>query len=357
MLTALAGAVYLVCSFHRFSFVKKLGEKHRLLSWMLAAAMLGIICGSWLLFNVWSAAVVMIHLFIFWLACDIIAAVIRRITDKKTERNYQGTAALAVTAVYLGIGWFTAHNVVVTEYTVRTDKTVGDGLRVALIADSHLGVTLDRDNFSEQVERINSLEPDAVIIAGDYVDDDSVKTDMLGACEALSDVTARYGVYFAFGNHDKGYSLNSRDFTEDDLRKALTDNGVTILEDETCAIGDSFYITGRQDKSVEDRAPAEELVKELDSSRYNIVIDHQPNDYDAEAAAGADLVLSGHTHGGPLIPAGYIGLLMGANDQVYGNEKRGSTDFIVTSGISGWALPFKTGAVSEIVVVDIVSDK
>lgn len=357
MLVALAGAVYLLWGFHRFSFVKKLGEKHGFLSWLLAAALLGTICGGWLIFNIWSAAVVMIHLFIFWLVCDIIAAVIKRISGKTTERNYQGAAALAVTAAYLGIGWFVAHNVVVTEYTVHTDKAVGNGMRVVLIADSHLGVTLDGGKFAGQIERINSLGPDAVVIAGDYVDDDSVKADMLRACGALKDVKAQYGVYFAFGNHDKGYSPDSRDFSEDDLRKALADNGVAVLEDESRAVGDCFYITGRQDRSVEERASAEELVKELDSSRYNIVIDHQPNDYDAEAAAEIDLVLSGHTHGGPLIPAGYIGLLMGANDRVYGTEKRGSTDFIVTSGISGWALPFKTGTVSEIVVVDVVCDK
>ena len=41
-----------------------------------------------------------------------------------------------------------------------------------------------------------------------------------------------------------------------------------------------------------------ELFKEIDNSRYTIVLDHQPNDYDAEEAVGADMVLSGHTHGG-----------------------------------------------------------
>ena len=89
------------------------------------------------------------------------------------------------------------------------------------------------------------------------------------------------------------------------------------------------------------------------NSAYKIVIDHQPNDYDEEASCAADLVLSGHTHGGPLLPAGQIGLLIGANDALYGYEHRKDTDFIVTSGISGWALPFKTGAISEIVVIDI----
>ena len=75
---------------------------------------------------------------------------------------------------------------------------------------------------------------------------------------------------------------------------------------------------------------------------------------DSEAAAGADLVLSGHTHGGHVFPAGQIGMLMGANDCLYGTQRRGDTDFVVTSGISGWGIPFKTGAISEFVVIDII---
>ena len=89
------------------------------------------------------------------------------------------------------------------------------------------------------------------------------------------------------------------------------------------------------------------------SQRFTIVLDHQPNDYDAQAAAGADLVLSGHTHGGHIFPAGLIGLWIGANDATYGLSRRGDTTFIVTSSLSGWAIPFKTGAFSEFVVIDI----
>ena len=96
-----------------------------------------------------------------------------------------------------------------------------------------------------------------------------------------------------------------------------------------------------------------DLTAGLDKSKYMIVLDHQPNDYEAEAIEGSDLVLSGHTHGGHLFPAGQIGKLMGANDRVYGTERRGTTDFIVTSGISGWAIPFKTGTFSEFVIIDV----
>ena len=82
-----------------------------------------------------------------------------------------------------------------------------------------------------------------------------------------------------------------------------------------------------------------------------MVLDHQPNDYDAEAESGADLVLSGHTHGGQLIPVNlFISL---ANDKTYGMEKRGNTNFIVTSGISDWAIKFKTGCRSEFNVIDV----
>ena len=45
---------------------------------------------------------------------------------------------------------------------------------------------------------------------------------------------------------------------------------------------------------------------------------------------------------------------MGANDAIYGHKVINGTDFIVTSGISGWAIPFKTGTYSEFTVIDIV---
>ena len=66
-----------------------------------------------------------------------------------------------------------------------------------------------------------------------------------------------------------------------------------------------------------------------------------------------DLVLSGHTHGGQLIPINRVGELLGANDRTYGRETREGTEFIVTSGISDWALGFKTGTKSEIVMISI----
>jgi len=355
LLLSVGGAVYLIRGIHRFSFLQKLGEKHRWLSWAAAVFLLSL-TGLFGLINTWTLLVVLIHLFIFWLVCDIIATVYRKIRGRERVRNYAGAAALAFTAVYLGIGWYLAHHVVLKEYSFSSPKLSGENIRAVLVADAHIGITLDGADFEEQIDRISALAPDIVLIAGDFVDDDTDKADMTAACKALSKLSPRYGTYFSFGNHDKGY-YDYRGYTGDDVREQLIANGVKVLEDESVLIDDTFYVIGRQDKSEEQkggsRASMEELMKDTDRSKYSIVLDHQPNSYDEEAAAGADLVLSGHTHGGHLFPAGYIGLAFGANDRVYGTERRGSTDFLVTSGISGWAIPFRTGCTPEIVVIDL----
>ena len=101
------------------------------------------------------------------------------------------------------------------------------------------------------------------------------------------------------------------------------------------------------------RVSMAELITPLDKSKYMIVLDHQPADYENQERAGVDLVLSGHTHGGQLFPLNQVGKWIGVNDLIYGHERRGKTDFIVTSGISSWAIQFKTGTKSEFVVIDI----
>ena len=204
---------------------------------------------------------------------------------------------------------------------------------------------------------MQKLNPDVVLITGDFVDDDTSKEDMIKACKALGTLNTKYGVYFAFGNHDKGYyPPENRGYDGNDLINELEKNGVTVLQDESVLVDNRFYIVGRQDRSEVEkggtRSDMSTLVKNLDSSKYIIVMD-QPNDYNNELNANVDLVLSGHTHGGQLLPINKIGQWIGANDKTYGIEKRNNTNFIVTSGISDWAVKFKTGCKSEYVVVDI----
>ena len=181
---------------------------------------------------------------------------------------------------------------------------------------------------------------------------------MITSCKAMGELKTKYGVYYVFGNHDKGYyGEKYRGYSGDDLIAELEKNNVVVLQDESELLDDRFYIIGRQDRSEEqkggERADMETLVKDLDQSKFSIVIDHQPYDYDGEVKAQVDLVLSGHTHGGQLIPVNHVGEWTGENAKSYGYEKRNQTNFIVTSGISDWAIKFKTGCKSEYVVIDV----
>ncbi|WP_295088165.1 metallophosphoesterase [Ruminococcus sp.] len=353
LLMSIGGTIYLITRFHRFSFFEKLSEKHKLLSWLASLLPLGgIACLGFI--NFYSIIVVILHLIIFWMIADLIAFIFRKITKKERHHNIEGVCVILFTAIYLCIGWYNAHNVICTPYSLKTDKNInGEKLRIVGFADSHIGITLDGEAMSEEMQKIQAEAPDIVVIAGDFVDDDSNRSDMVKACEALGNLKTTYGVYFVSGNHDQGYMQGYRDFSIDDLYSELEKNNVTVLEDETVMVTDNFAIIGRKDKHDESRKAINELTKDIPSSVFTLVLDHQPNDYDNESAANVDLVYSGHTHGGHIWPSGYVGLWIGANDFVYGHTVRGNTNFIVTSGISGWAIPFKTFAASEYNVIDI----
>jgi len=347
----LLGAVYIIFRFHKLSFVQRIARKSHLLGWLACLLPLAV-SACFLAVNVYAAVIVFLHLIVVWLLSDAIGFVIKKLSRRTFRRYWAGAAALAFTAVYLGVGWFCAHHVFLTRYTFTTDK-LQQPLRVALVADSHLGITQNGKTFDREMQRLQQHHPDVLVLAGDFVDDDSSREDMLAACEALGRLELPYGVYFIYGNHDKGY-FHYRNFSTQELDDALARNGVVILEDASVLLDDRFYLIGRQDRTERGRADMSALTQSLDTAKYMILLDHQPNDYAAEAASGVDLVLSGHTHGGHIFPAGQIGLLMGANDRRYGTETRSGTTFVVTSGISGWAIPFKTGTFSETVLIDLV---
>ena len=382
----IAACLYLITRVRKFVWVDQLAKDRKWLSILISAltCVVFIVVLS-LAMGYINAIIVTIYMILFWLVCEFafwLAGKVKNRTkataDETTKNNtiknnaessvkpkkrkisYAGVAAIIITIVYMSWGWYQAHNVWQKDYTIQTDKVVGS-IKLALIADSHTGITFDGDGFAEHVKEIQGQNPDAVLIAGDFVDDDTSLIDMKKCCEALGTLDTKYGVYYVFGNHDKGYYASERrGFDGDDIIAELTKNGVTVLQDQSVLLGDSFYIIGRQDLSeVTDRggsrADIEDLVKALDDDKYQIVMDHQPADYANEKAAGVDLVLSGHTHGGQLLLIKLFQEItgMGGNDQIYGLEDLDGSDFLVTSGISDWAIKFKTGCRSEYVIIDI----
>lgn len=357
-LAAVLGNIYLVSRFARFSIVHRVAKGRKIVRCIIGVVLvLLLFSGTWAGFGAINAMLVIIHLMVIWLLCDGVNCIVKKRRKVSSNKYYAGAFALVLTAVYLIFGWYFAHHVWRTEYVLTTDKQVGS-LRIVLISDSHVGSTFHGEGFAGHINTIQSENPDIVVVAGDFIDDDTTKEDMIAACEALGTLQTTFGVYYAFGNHDKGYyGPEFRGYSGDDLIAELEKNHVVVLQDETVLLDDRFYLIGRQDRSAEygpgSRASMAELVSGLDPDKYSIVLDHQPSDYKAQTASGVDLVLSGHTHGGQLFPMNYMGSWTGIDDKTYGLEKRENTNFIVTSGISDWAIKFKTGCRSEYVVIDV----
>ncbi len=349
----IVGTIYLACAISRFGLIRKAAGGKKWPGRLIALGLLlaGFSLFAWLL-SVLDATVILLHVLFFFLVFGLVFRIVRKCTGKQTKIYWQGWLALLTAAVYLTVGYYQCVHVWKTEYSLSSDKPV-EPMRIALLADSHIGTAFDGEGFAALLDEIMLQEPDLILIPGDFVDDGTTRADLLAACRALGQTDTKYGVWFAYGNHDKGF-FNGRDFSAEELAQALEENHVHILEDETALVG-NLCIVGRRDASSGPRAELAALLEDVDPEKYIIVLDHEPTDYEREAATAGDLVVSGHTHGGQLIPLGTIGELFAGNDLTYGYENRNGTDFIVTSGVSDWAVHFKTGTRSEYVIIHVTS--
>ena len=339
--------LFIMKSIQKLNIFQKINNKF--LVWLISFIPLLLI---FIILGFINGIVVVFHLFIFLLISNLIMIIISKVNKRKTNDTVSVILGVFLAVVYLVIGAYNCFDISRTNYEIQTNKDIGSSsFRIIQISDTHMGTTFDGNGFKKEIEKISKIDSDIVVITGDFVDDDTTKEDMITSCEALSLLKPKYGIYYVYGNHDKGY-YNSRNFSSSDLEIELGKNGVNVLKDEVVKINNNIYLIGRNDKSFE-RKSIEELTSDIDKSKYIIDLNHQPNDYENEKN-NVDLVLSGHSHGGQLIPLGYVGKLLKSNDEFYGLHKRGNTSFIVNSGMSNWALFFKTGTHSEYTVIDIV---
>lgn len=254
----------------------------------------------------------------------------------------------------LGYGYLNMRQIVKTEYTVVSDK-LSDGYRIVLITDTHYGTIQDRAILQAAVQEIDALAPDIVLLGGDIVEEETSKEDMEEAFRVLGSLKSTYGIYYIYGNHDRQPYTSAPAYTDGELAEAITANEIVILNDRIVDIGQDLVLAGREDAGRrQGRLSSEELLKGADRSRFLIVADHQPLEAEENAAQGADLELSGHTHAGQLLPIGHINTLHGMRN--YGLSQEGGCTVIVSSGAAGWGFPIRTQGRCEYVVISLRPD-
>ncbi|MBQ8289206.1 MAG: metallophosphoesterase [Clostridia bacterium] len=315
--------------------------------------------------------IVLLHIFLLAALMHPINFAMRKLFSKRSEKvcsvwkKIYGSGAIPIllTAVILVGGYFNLHNVVQTNYTIRTEKNIRDeGYRIALLADIHYGVSLDYDELLAKCEEINAADPDIVILCGDVIDGSTTGDQMREVYRALGTLESEFGTYYVHGNHDRPFSYDDYTYSTDDLLNTIKENGITIIDDRVVQITEDFVLVGREDRSSDrfgngGRASLDELFASVDTSDFVLTLDHQPNQYAENGKIGTDLLLSGHTHGGQLFPINWIQELIPFNDGVHGRyEIDADTTAIVTSGFAGWNYPVKTAAPAEYVIIDVIGE-
>lgn len=271
-----------------------------------------------------------------------------------------GIIPLAATCALMLFGYINMNNVVYTGCTVYTDKSIrAEGYSVALIADVHFGVSVDKDGLLRICDEVSAKKPDIVVLCGDIVDENTTKQGMRDVFSALGGIESEFGVFYVYGNHDRQLYTDDKSYTQNELADAITANGIRILRDEAYSVNDEFVIIGREDRSYAavggERASIEKLISGVDKNKFILTLDHQPTEYEENGKAGTDLLLSGHTHGGQIFPLDLVFELFNMNDALYGYTRiDGDTQAFVTSGLAGWGYPVKTVGKAEYAVIDIL---
>ncbi len=225
-------------------------------------------------------------------------------------------------------------------------------LRIVQLTDVHLSVLNGAPLFEEIVARVNSLEPDLVVITGDLVD--GSVSSLADAAAPILKLKSKLGTYFVLGNHE--YYSGSESWISH-----LDAMGIHILRNDSVTLshnGEPFELIGVDDWAGGRRTGHFSDLKKAMANHQagvpTILLSHQPQIVDEAAEAGIDVVLAGHTHAGQFWPWSIVvGLVMPYVQGLHHHLDR--TWIYVSAGTMGWGPPFRLGSEREITLVELGS--
>lgn len=212
-----------------------------------------------------------------------------------------------------------------------------DNFKIVFVSDIHHGPYFSRSRVKQLVNRINDIEPDLILLGGDYV---HRHPRYIKSCfEELARLQADYGVWGVLGNHDhwegKQLSLACMDSAEIEV---LDNAGFWIVKND-----DSIRLGGVGDMW-EDQQDLTEVLKGVNKDHFVILISHNPDFAEYMNTDLIDLMLCGHTHGGqitffnlwaPILPSEF--------GQKYrsGRIETDATTIIVSNGVGTITPPMR----------------
>lgn len=226
-----------------------------------------------------------------------------------TRRTFLTATAGALTAGIGGVSYWEAHALRARSLGVVLPGLPGgfSGCRVAVLADLHHGWFISRDFIAEAVAMANALEPDVILLLGDYVHD--AAAFVAPVAEELGRLKAPLGVFAVQGNRDIRVNriLTSKELARHNVRE-LTNAGCWVER-----AGSKVWLCGFDD-AMAGRPDVAAALPPEPAGTFAIAMTHNPDLTETLDSPCVRLVCCGHTHGGqvnlpgigaPFVPSAY----------------------------------------------------
>ncbi|MBR4898844.1 MAG: metallophosphoesterase [Prevotella sp.] len=304
-----------------------------------------------------SSVFVLLYLVIIFLLLDL-GRLVRLIRPEWLHQNFAISACIAIGLFVLFLyGNTHYYNKARVELHLTSDKPLAKPMKLVMLSDLHLGYHNPRRELARWVDMINQEKPDVVLIAGDIIDGSMRPLVEENMAEEMRRIEAP--VYACLGNHEY-YTGEPR------AQQFYRDANIHLLRDTFALVGD-LCIIGRDDRTNLHRKSVVQLKSQISArlngtlssernlksqtSKYSILLDHQPYHLERTERAGIDFQLSGHTHYGQVWPISWITKRI--YECAYGPYQLGKTRYYVSSGMGIWGGKYRIGTRSEYVVATL----
>lgn len=248
--------------------------------------------------------------------------------------------AIGIAGAGTAVGVATAMFPVVRRVQLKSSKLTSP-IRFVQLTDVHIGSR--RRGFLERViDQVNRLEPDFLCITGDFIDESGIPATEL---RSLKSVVGP--IYFSIGNHEKYEDLA-------DIEARLTSLGVNVLRARSMNHAEQVQVIGIDD--MDDAGQVGRCLAGLEvmRDRFVVLLYHRPRGLVAAAEAGVDLMLSGHTHNGQIVPFNLI--VRRVFDMTRGLYREGGCHLYVSEGTGTWGPTMRLGTRAEITLFEVLPE-
>ncbi|MDO4188524.1 MAG: metallophosphoesterase [Lachnospiraceae bacterium] len=257
----------------------------------------------------------------------------------------------------------------IVKYQIYDERFTEDNTVIVFLSDLH---NKQHGKGNSQVYAdIDEISPDYVFIGGDMITSCLEKfSDFMGTLDFVRKLSDKYRVYYGMGNHEERLRRRPEKYPEgtfDKLTNTLSDIGTPILVNECVHLKENIDLYGLDldhryyRKFITRRIKGDYLNNILgkpDENKYNILLAHNPEHFESYANWGADLVMSGHVHGG-IIRIPYLGGVISPAMKLFPKYDGGlfseyGAKMVLSRGLGSHTIPIRINNKAELVVVELI---